>query len=77
MQVKLKAWKVFELKSWKEMITWNWSCWFIACVVLHNLLIQNFYDIEWNDAHGIDFDEDNVEHTMFKRLSMARENRVK
>jgi hypothetical protein len=29
MQVKLKAWKVFELKSWQDMTTWNWSCWFM------------------------------------------------
>lgn len=43
-----------------------------ACAVLHNLLVENFYDIEWNDAHGINLDEDNVEHTMFKILNMAK-----
>jgi hypothetical protein len=48
-----------------------------ACVVLHNLFVENFYDIGWNDAHGFNMDKDNVEHTMFKRLSMVRENSVK
>jgi hypothetical protein len=48
-----------------------------ACVVSHNFFIEFFNDIEWNDAHGINLDLDNVEYTMFKRLSMARENRVK
>jgi len=45
--------------------------WVCECAILHNLLIEDFCDIGWNDAFDFNLDEDNIEHIMFKRLSRA------
>jgi len=51
--------------------------WVCACAILHNLFIEDFCDIGWNDVFDFNLDEENIEHIPFKRLSRAWESKAK